>query len=300
MKCTTEQHFTGQIWRPPFEANSVLLQATSGCSHNKCTFCSLYHGTKFRASPFAEIEHDLQIIQRSQPHARRVWLTGANPFCLSYEKLVELALLIREYLPNVLNIGGFARISDITPKTRAEWADLRRLGYDRISIGTESGDDLTLARMNKGYTARDIVEQCVKLQDAGIEYNITYLNGLAGAGNGTRNAIETAKIYSQIRPFIISVVSLTVFPESQLYAEIQRGEYAESSELERLQELKTLIENLMLDTPFTLLANTVSNPIPLTGVIPQERGRLVRELETMIASAHEDELRKYREGIRSL
>jgi radical SAM superfamily enzyme YgiQ (UPF0313 family) len=293
-------HFTGQIWRPPFEASSILLQATAGCSHSRCKFCSLYHGTKFRASPFSEIAHDLQIIQKYQSEARRVFLTGANPFVFSYNKLVELALLIRKYLPNVQNIGGFARITDIKAKSLAEWKDLRRLGYDRIAIGTETGDDLTLSKMNKGYVANDIVEQCIKLQEAGIEYNITYLNGLGGMGNGNRNALETAKIYSQIRPFIISVVSLTVFPESELYKEIQSGDYTESSELERLQELKTLISNLMLDTPVTILANTVSNPVPLTGVLPHDRTRLLNSIQAIVDSVNECELKNYRNSIKSL
>ncbi|MCC8147261.1 MAG: radical SAM protein [Bacteroidales bacterium] len=293
-------HFTGQVWRPPFEANSVLLQATAGCSHNSCRFCSLYHGTKFRPSPFSEIEHDLQVIQKYQPEARRIFLTGANPFVFSYNKLVKIALLIRRYLPNVQNIGGFARITDIKTKSLAEWKDLRRLGYDRIAIGTETGDDITLLRMKKGYTAKEILEQCIKLQEAGIEYNITYLNGLGGMGNGERNALETAKIYSQIRPFIISVVSLTVFPESELYQEIQEGEYIESSEHERLEELHTLISNLMLDTPVTILANTVSNPVPLTGLLPYDRQHLTSEIRKIMDQVKEEELKNYRMSIKSL
>jgi len=293
-------HFTGQIWRPPFEANSVLLQATAGCSHNDCKLCSLYDGTKFRASPFEEMEHDLRIIQKYQPDARRVFLTGANPFVFSYNKLVKIALLIRKYLPKVKNIGGFARITDIQSKRLEQWKDLHRLGYDRISIGTETGDGITLAQMRKGYTAQDIIDQCRKLQDAGIEYNITYLNGLAGKGYGQRNAQETAKIYSQIRPYIMIVVSLTVFPEADLYEDIRQGLYTESSEHERLLELETLISDFNPDTPVTFLANTISNIVPLTGLIPHDRTKLVSELRTIRKNISEQELRGYREGIQSL
>ena len=91
-------HFTGQVWRPPYEASSQLLQVTAGCTHNKCKFCSLYYGTKFRLSPIAEVEEDLKVIQDYQPRARRVFLTGANPFALSYNRLLDLGLLIRNYL----------------------------------------------------------------------------------------------------------------------------------------------------------------------------------------------------------
>ena len=206
-------HFTGQVWRPPYEASSQLLQVTAGCTHNKCKFCSLYHGTKFRLSPIAEVEEDLKVIQDYQPRARRVFLTGANPFALSYNRLLDLGLLIRKYLRHCESIGMFARISDIKPKTVEELKNLRHLGFDGISIGTESGDDDTLAAMNKGYMANDIIEQCKKLEEANIRYNLVYLTGLAGKGKGERNAINTANVFNQLSPFTVNFVSLTVFSE---------------------------------------------------------------------------------------
>lgn len=248
----------------------------------------------------SEIEHDLKIAAKYQPRGRRVFLTGANPFVLSYNRLEKIALAIHDHLPEVKNIGGFARITDIAAKSLAEWKELRRLGYDRIAIGVESGDDPTLEFMRKGYTAADIVEQCLKLQLAGIEYNITYLNGLAGAGGGRRNALASARVFSRLRPFAISVVSLTVFPESDLWAEVASGAFVESSERERLEELKTLIVSLLPDTPFTLLANTVSNPVPLVGYLPDDRARLLSEIQAVLDTVSEGELARYRGGIVSL
>lgn len=227
-------HFTGQVWRPPYEASSQLLQVTAGCTHSKCKFCSLYHGTKFRLSPIAEVEEDLKVIQDYQPRARRVFLTGANPFALSYNRLLDLGLLIRKYLRYCESIGMFSRISDIKSKTVEELQNLRHLGFDSISIGTESGDDNTLAMMNKGYTANDIIEQCKKLEEANIRYNFVYLTGLAGRNKGEQNAVNTANVFNQLHPFTINFVSLTVFPESELYQEIQCGNFVEATEHERL------------------------------------------------------------------
>ncbi len=110
-----ELHFTGQVWRPPYEANSQLLQITSGCTWHKCKFCSLYHGTPFRMSPLSEVEADLKVIRQWQPRARRVYLTGANPFALSYNKLIDIAILLRKYLPHLVSFGMFARVTDIAP-----------------------------------------------------------------------------------------------------------------------------------------------------------------------------------------
>ena len=291
-------HFTGQVWRPPYEASSQLLQVTAGCTHNKCKFCSLYHGTKFRLSPIAEVEEDLKVIQDYQPRARRVFLTGANPFALSYNRLLDLGLLIRRYLRHCESIGMFARISDIKPKTVAELKNLRHLGFDGISIGTESGDDDTLAAMNKGYTANDIIEQCKKLEEANIRYNLVYLTGLAGKGKGERNAINTANVFNQLHPFTVNFVSLTVFSESELYEEIQHGSFVEATEHERLLELRTFISRLHIKT--TLLGNTVSNTVPFVGMIPNDRVRVLNELDSAIKNAGEKELRRYRDSIRSL
>lgn len=291
-------HFTGQVWRPPYEASSQLLQVTAGCTHNKCKFCSLYHGTKFRLSPITEVEEDLKVIQQYQPRARRVFLTGANPFALSYNRLLDLGLLIRKYLRYCESIGMFARISDIKPKTVEELKNLRHLGFDSISIGTESGDDETLARMDKGYTANDIIEQCKKLEEANIRYNFVYLTGLAGKNKGQQNAINTAMVFNQLHPFTINFVSLTVFPESKLYQEIQNGEYVEATEHERLLELKTFISNLNIET--TLLGNTVSNTIPFVGMIPNDKVRILNELGLAIRQISEHELKQYRDSIKSL
>lgn len=292
-----EIHFTGPIWRPPYEANSVLLQVTIGCTHHKCKFCSLYPDIKFKISPLSEIISDLEVIQYHQPRARRVFLTGANPFALSFDKLRELSIVIHEYLPRC-QIGMFSRVADIRNKSVEELRELRSYGINGISIGTETGDDITLAEMRKGNTSYDTLEQCKKLEAAGIEYYIVYLTGLAGKGNGTRNALASAKLFSQLRPFIISIVSLTLFPESELYEDMLNGLYIESPEHERIEELMTFIEHL--DNQTTLLANTVSNPIPIVGVLPKDKNRILEELRAIKTEVSEEELNQYRQNIRSL
>ncbi len=293
-------HFRGPVWRPPYESKSLLLQVTSGCTHDDCRFCSLYGELKFRMSPFDEIEADLRIAQQYQPQARRVFLTGANPMALSFDRLKTLAITIREYLPEVRNIGGFARITDFRNKTLEQLKELHDLGYDRISIGTESGDDITLAEMRKGYTTQELLEQAHKLEEAGIEYNISYLTGLAGEGNGVRNATASAELYSLIQPYIINVVSLTVFPDSDLYQDIRDGLYTETPEQERLEELQTFLRLFRPQGKVHFFANTVSNPVPLSGLLPDDREYLIRELQMLRDRVGEEALTEYRKGIRSL
>lgn len=291
-------HFDGPIWRPPYESYSQLLQVTSGCTHHRCKFCTLYEGTPFRLSPVGEIEEDLKTIRRYQPRARRVFLTGANPFALSYNRLMDIALLVRRYLKPGFTIGCFARITDIRTKTAGQLKELRHVGFDSITIGTETGSDDVLRRMDKGYVSADIISQCAKLDEAGIRYNFTYLTGLAGRGGGERNARLTAEVYNRLHPYSINIVSLTLFPGSRLYGEMLAGEYEETPEHERLDELSVLIGSL--DVRTTVMANTVSNTVTFTGILPDDRQRILRELSEARAQLGEEEMRRYRDGIQSL
>lgn len=291
-------HFTGQVWRPPYEALSQLLQVTSGCTHAKCRFCTLYHETPFRLSPRVEIEADLEVIRQYQPRARRIFLTGGNPFALSFGRLYDLAMLIRDYIPRCISIGCFSRITDISGKSVAELRELRSVGFDGISIGVESGDDETLALMDKGYSSADIVEQCSKLDEAGIGYHFVYMTGLGGAGAGERNAANTAAVFNRLHPSIVNCVSLTVFPESRLGSDIAEGLFAEASERERLLELRRFVADIEIGT--TLLADTVSNVIPLVGRLPDDKSRLLAELDDAVARGDESSMSRYRRSIVSL
>lgn len=245
-----------------------------------------------------EFEEDLAEIKSFQPNARRVFLTGASPFAMSYENLKLRALTIREYLIKCQSIAMFANIRDIKNKKVWQLKKLRAMGINGLSIGTESGDDATLALANKGYTSADILEQCRKLDEAGIEYYFVCMTGLAGKGNGRRNAVNSAKVFSQLNPYFISVDSLTLFPDTQLYRMAKQGKFTPADEKERIEELQTLIESLHIRTH--LFANSVSNYFPFVAYLPYEREKVIGELQDILDGTDEDEMLKYRQGLRSL
>ena len=217
-------HFTGRTWRPPYESASFIIQATSGCTYNKCNFCSLYKDEPFKMAPMEEFEADLAELKHYQPNARRIFLTGANPFAMSYEKLKFLVLTVRDYLIKCQTIAMFASIRDIRDKEVWQLKKLRAMGINGLSIGTESGDDETLALANKGYTSADIVEQCRKLDEAGIEYYLVYMTGLAGHNGGQRNARLTHILYPWIHlPFFRIRNSTTGLRRELLYLREKRS-----------------------------------------------------------------------------
>lgn len=291
-------HFTGRTWNPPYEASSFIVQVTSGCTHNKCHFCSLYKNECFRMSPIQEFEEDLAELQKYQPTARRIFLTGANPFVMSYENLVKRALLVHDYLVECQNIAMFSSIRDINSKKVWQLRRLRALGINGLSIGTESGDDATLLLANKGYTAKELIEQCRKLDDARMEYYFVYMTGLAGKGNGYRNAVNSAKVFSKVNPRFISVDSLTLFPDTELYQMAQRGEFIPAGEKERIEELQVFISNLQIRTH--LFANSKSNYYPVTAYLPNEREKVIGQLQYILDTVDESEMVEYRNNLKSL
>lgn len=307
-------HFTGTIWRPPYESGSLLIEATAGCTHHRCKFCTLYDDLPFpfRMSPLEDIEADLQEAQLYQngplerlglrmqglsaPEGpRRVFLTGANPFVLKTGRLERIAELVRTYFPRCETIGCFARVTDVAGKTDEELRRLARAGYDGITIGVETGDGEALAFMDKGYAPEDILTQTRRLDGAGMGYHFFYLAGIAGAGRGVESAVRSAEIFSRTHPRRVGSSMLTVFLESRLYQEIRAGNWREAGEKEKLEEVRTLVERL--DIPVTFAALGASNAVNLEGRLPEDREALLSALDGVISRYSEAELRQYREAL---
>lgn len=309
-------HYTGTIWRPPYEASSLLLEVTAGCTHHSCKFCTLYEDLpfQFRMSPLEDIESDLQEAQmlfhppgsrqtarlfgrRAEP-VHRVFLTGANPFVLRFDRLLSIAGLIKKYLPETESIGCFARVTDIGLKSDEELAALRNAGYTGLTIGVETGDEEALNFMNKGYHAAEIVTQCQRLDKAGIRYSFFYLTGISGAGRGDAGAKQMAEVCNQLHPDWIGANMLTIYPNSELYREIQKGNWQEETETEKYRELKTLIEHLTI--PVVFAAMGASNAFQLYGKLPEEREKLLVTVDKIITEVGEEELRQYRKHLKHL
>lgn len=293
-------HYTNPIWRPPYEAASLLLEATAGCTHHRCKFCTLYEElpVPFRQSPLADIVADLQEAAAQNLPWQRIFLTGANPFVLPTNHLLEIAENIHHYLPSCQTIGCFARVTDVTYKSDTDLRALRQAGYTGLTIGIESGDDEALHFMDKGYQASDIITQAQRLDAVGIGYCFFYLTGLSGAGRGEIGAKATAEVCNQLHPALIGANMLTVFPHSRLYREQAQGLWQAESELEKYRELYTLICHLAIDTCFAALG--ASNAVSLIGKLPQDKPKLLATLERIITSIPENDLQHYRQNLRHL
>ena len=291
-------HFTGTVYRNPYWPTWPLLEITQGCTHNRCKFCTMYKGVRFKMSPMDWIEEDLRELARCDPDARTIQLLSANPLALTYDRLARVFEMIRRYLPKMESIYLAGRVSDLKNKTVDELKALREMGMREISLGVESGDDWTLDRIRKGYHAEDILEQCHKLEDAGIDYWMTFLNGVAGKSHSHEHAVNSAKIFSQCKPMVVGTGGLTLFPGTPLLEEAQRGEFDPLSEKEMLEELKLFVENLNVDCSFITHHTVAAN---LTGPnFLSRKDKIVSALDYAIQRSDMDRMAALRRNKRTL
>ena len=291
-------HFTGTVYRNPYWSTWPLLEITQGCTHNRCKFCTMYKEVPFRMSPMEWIEEDLQELVQYNPDARTIQLLSANPLVLSYDKMVPIFELIHKYLPKIEDIYMAGRVTDLKNKTVEELRKLKEMGMREISLGVESGDDWTLDRIHKGYHAEDILEQCHILEEAGIDYWMTFLNGVAGRSHSHEHAVNSAKIFSQCKPMLVGTGGLTLFPGTPLLEEAQRGEFDPLTEKEMLQELKTFVENLTADCTFITHHTVAAN---LTGPnFLNRKDKIITTLDLAIQHGDVDRLAAYRRNKRTL
>lgn len=247
-------HYTGnEIYRPPLEARTPLLEVTRGCSHNKCVFCTMYKRTPFSLAPKENIISDLEELAFYYPNLERIYLLNGDPFALSFEKLKDIGELIHKYLPNIKTITSYASFYNMKNKTVAELKELKKLGFDELYIGVETAYEPALLKINKGCNLEEYKESLGKLKSAGMSYHAILMMGVAGAGNGEVNAKATAEFLNIYPPKSVFPMTTSVQYGSKLYEMRQRGDFVEASLGEIIKEQIVLVENLKLpdDTLFS-------------------------------------------------
>ena len=291
-------HYTGTVYRNPYEPPSPLLEITQGCSHNRCKFCNMYSGVKFQPSPMEWIEEDLKEIASFYPNAHRLQLLSADPFVLSFERLNQICDLIHQYLPKIEIMTMAGRVDNIFDKSVDELKILKKKGIVEVNIGTESGDDETLKSVNKGYSGQDILEQCAKLDEAGIEYWLTFLNGVGGADHTKNHAINSAKIFSEANPTVVGTGGLVLFEGTGLLALYKKGKFHPLTEEGMMEELKLFLENLDHDGRF-ITHHTFSMDLN-NGCFNENKEKILEDLQYGIDNFDMDGLIQIRNAKRGL
>ena len=275
-------HYTGPVYRPPFEANSLLLQVTVGCSHNKCAFCTMYRGTPFAVCPTEQVEADIDEAARRWPDATRVFLENGDAFVLSADRLEQIAGMIHAKLPKVQTITMYASILNVRTKSDEELRRLRAAGINELNIGVESGLDQALTLMNKCYSAREAKDELLRLNAAGFDYCLNIIFGAAGAALRRENAEATAELLNASKPFLIFTGTVHADPGCPLYDDMQSGAFTEPTFGEYLEEEELLLNRLALEDTYFFGVHP-SNVLPMRGILPRDKEAMLEAIREMRA-----------------
>ena len=275
-------YYQGTVYRPPSEADSILLQVTTGCSHNKCTFCGMYKGQRFTITSEEIVFADIDYAARHFPHARRLFLCDGDALILPQARLRAILERIQAILPRVSRVGIYANCKSLKTKTVADLEELRRLGLGIAYMGLESGDDQTLAAINKGATADDMIAMAGKARAAGIKLSVTVLLGIAGAEHSLIHAEATGRVLSAIDPEYVGALSLMIEPETKLYADVQAGRFVVPGPLSILRELRAMIAATHLKNGL-FHANHASNYLPVRAKLPDDKEATLELIDRALA-----------------
>jgi len=274
--------YVGAIYRPPSEARSLILQVTVGCSHNKCTFCSVYKEKRFQIKSLEEIARDIQEARAYAPHVRRVFLADGDALIIPQKKLVTLMEMIHEAFPNLERVGIYGNAKSILRKSVEDLKALKDLKLGIVYIGLESGNDEVLARVKKGSTPAHMIEAARLIHAAGITLSVTVVLGLGGRELSRAHAVDTGKVLSLMDPEYAAALSLMLVPPAPLCEAYERGEFQLPDAFEMLEELALIIANMEVTHCF-FSSNHASNYLPVQVWLPEGKEEILTLIREVIS-----------------
>ncbi|GAV23604.1 radical SAM protein [Carboxydothermus pertinax] len=273
--------YLGDIFRPPSEAYSIILQVTTGCSYNKCTFCGMYKDKKFSVRPIKEIKEIIAFFKRKYPFVEKVFLADGDALSAPTDYLLEVLDVLKNTFPRLKKVSSYAGPKSLLNKKDEELKLLHDHGLNLLYLGLESGSDIILKNVQKGFTANEIITACHKAKSANFELSLTVISGLGGREHWEEHAIASAEVVSKINPHFLATLTLMLVPGTKLAKEVQENRFQMPSAKEILKELRMFLYNLNL-TNTVFRSNHASNYLILKGTLNQDREKLIKILDDVI------------------
>lgn len=273
--------YEGDIYRPPSEAHSLIVQATVGCSHNKCTFCSMYKAKRFRIRKTQEILDDLGEMAAAYPSVKRIFLADGDALIIKTEELKKILTYIRSNFKMCERVAIYGSPRSILLKSAKELKELHGLGLGIVYLGLESGSDKILKKINKGETADEIIRAGLRVKEAGIPLSVTAISGIGGKTLWREHAVATGKAFSAMKPDYIGLLTLMMEEGTPLWKEYQEGNFTLPGPEEVAIETLVMLENMDSDGS-VFRSNHASNYISLRGTLNADREEMIQKLKAAL------------------
>ena len=271
--------YIGDIYRPPSEAYSLLVQVTIGCSHNKCTFCNMYKAKQFKVRKPEEVLEDLSWARSHYNRVERIFLCDGDALCLANHKLLVILDYIKEHFPECERVTTYGRATDVIRKTDEELRELKEHGLEMVYIGAESGSQKILDKVNKGETREELIEGVQRLEKAGIKTSVTFISGLAGPDDWEEHAIETGKMIAEMNASYVSLLTLMLQPPAPLLDDYRDGKFKLLTAEEVLAETCLMLQYARPSKPCVFRSNHASNYVSLRGNLPMDNESMIASLK---------------------
>ncbi len=285
--------YEGMVYRPPSEANSLIVQVTIGCSHNGCSFCSMYKEKRFRVRDLKDIIEDLEQAKLTYGVVKKVFLADGDALVLETNKLKVILSKVRELFPQCERVGIYATAKDILSKSLEELKELKDFGLGIVYLGVESGSNEILISINKGVTVNDMIMAGCKIKESGVKLSTTLISGIGGTKKTSEHAIESAKLISAINPDYVGFLTLMLEPGTLIYEEVQKGRFNILTPEEIMYETREFLQKVEV-TNCIFRSNHASNYMPLAGTLPQDKNQLLQHIDLALKGKHRYKQEEYR------
>lgn len=274
-------------YRPPAEADSLILQVDQGCPYNRCTFCGMYRGLRYRRLTLDEVTRLIAAETRRPAGIRRVFLADGDVMRRPAAELREVLQELGRRLPDLARVNMYATGTAIAAKSDDQLRELRALKLHTLYLGLESGDDAVLRAVRKGEDAETMVTAVRRAQDCGLRVSVMVLLGLGGAARTHEHAEATAAALNRMQPRLLSALRVVPVPGTELDDEVRAGRFVQLSERQVVEELREIVARLdLVNTVFR--ANHASNVMPLEARLARDRDALLEQLDAVLASGELD------------
>lgn len=269
------------LFRPPSEADSLILQVTLGCSYNECSFCAMYRTKRFQRRPLDDLKREIAIAARSGIPYRRAFLADGDALVCSTRHLLSILETLHEHFPHLQRASIYSSPQALETKSVEELRELRDAGLTLHFLGVETGDDVVLARIAKGVTADRMIELGRRIGDAGAKLSTMVLNGMGGTDRWREHALGSARVINALQPRFLSTLTVTPVRGTPLHDEVRAGTFRLLDPLALTRELRAFVADLELDGTI-FRSNHASNYLPLAGTFPRDKASILATLDHVL------------------
>ena len=274
--------YEGAVYRPPSEAHSLILQATLGCSYNRCTFCAMYREKQFRPRKIKELLQEIEWAGREMGRVRKVFLGDGDALIARPKFLHEVLAALAAQFKELQRVSCYASPQALAVRTVDEMRSLREAGLTQYYLGIESGHDQVLLELEKGVDAAEMIRVANKAHAAGVRLSTMILLGAGKRALSHEHALESARVVNAIQPRFVSTLVITPVEGTPLFESAEKGEFETLTPLELAQELRTFLAALELKRT-VFRSNHASNYLSVAGTLPKDKAAMVAALDAVLA-----------------